>query len=70
MVRAPRAPPAGTPTDAREGPAAAAEGLLAPVDAHGTSDVDVSVSELIAANRAGPNQEAPTVEEILDRYAR
>jgi hypothetical protein len=47
----------------------AAEGLLARVNAHGTSDVDVSVSEVIAANRAGPNEEALTLEEILDRYA-
>jgi hypothetical protein len=51
------------------GPAVIDE-LLARVDARGTSDPDLSVSEVIATNRAGPNEEPLTVEEILDRYTR
>jgi hypothetical protein len=45
-----------------------AETLLQRVDANGTSDPALLLDELLAANRAGINEESLTIDEILDQY--
>lgn len=47
----------------------AVQALLARADAHGTSDPDLTLEEVLADNRAGPNEETLTLEQIIDQYA-
>ncbi|MBO0767572.1 MAG: hypothetical protein J2O48_02690 [Solirubrobacterales bacterium] len=48
---------------------AAVKALLERVDERGTSDPDLTLQEALAGNRAGPDEEELSVEEILEQYS-
>jgi hypothetical protein len=45
-----------------------AASLLAVVDSNGTSDPGVTIADIVRSNRAGPDDNALSLEQIIEQY--